>query len=139
METKRGYESDPIMRTRLWYALIVVVFAVFAIRLFYTQVIRYDHYKSLALSDQVREYDVLPERGAIYAQLNGKTIPLVLNQKRYTIFADPSIIKNVAETARAIAPLLAEDVSSVEDKLRTKRQSMLSCNVVSVLRQTKKS
>jgi cell division protein FtsI/penicillin-binding protein 2 len=79
MDTKRGYESDPLQRTRLWYALLVVVFAVFAVRLFYTQVIRYDHYKSLALSDQVREYDVLPERGAMYAQLNGKTIPLVLN------------------------------------------------------------
>jgi cell division protein FtsI/penicillin-binding protein 2 len=105
----------------LWYALLVVVFAVFAVRLFYTQVIRYDHYKSLALSDQVREYDVLPERGAMYAQLNGKTIPLVLNQKRYTIFADPSIIKKPAETAKAIAPLLNEDASSVEEKLRTKK------------------
>lgn len=121
MDTKRGYESDPIQRTRLWYALLVVVFAVFAVRLFYTQVIRYDHYKSLALSDQVREYDVLPERGAMYAQLNGKTIPLVLNQKRYTIFADPSIIKKPAETAKAIAPLLNEDASSVEEKLRTKK------------------
>ncbi|PID30450.1 hypothetical protein CSA80_02205 [Candidatus Saccharibacteria bacterium] len=121
MATHFGYQSDPIQRTRFWYALIVVVFAAFVVKLFYTQIIRYDHFKSLALSDQVREYDVAPERGAIYAQLNGKTIPLVLNEKRYTIFADPSIIKKPSETAEALAPLLAGDAPSIETKLRTKQ------------------
>ncbi|MBP7857574.1 MAG: penicillin-binding protein 2 [Candidatus Saccharimonadales bacterium] len=121
MDNWQASQSDPIQRTRLWYALILIVFGTFAVRLFYTQVIRYDHYKSLALSDQIREYDVLPERGAIYAQLNGKTIPLVLNQKLYTVFADPSIIKHPDTTAAAIAPLLGLDAEDVETKLRAKQ------------------
>ncbi|QQS19368.1 penicillin-binding protein 2 [Candidatus Saccharibacteria bacterium] len=123
MKPTHSKQTDPVLRTRLWYALIVVVFGVFAVRLFYTQVIRYDHYKSLALSDQTREYDVLPERGTIYAQLNGETIPLVLNQKLFTVFADPSIIKNHAKTAATIAPMLGLDAREVEAKLQSKNTS----------------
>ena len=118
---ERQVETNPVQRARVWYACLLIIFAAFVVRLFYLEIIHYDHYKSLALSDQVREYDVLPERGVISAQLNGRTVPLVLNQALYTVFADPSIIKKPAETARAIAPLLNQDVSSVEEMLRTKK------------------
>ncbi len=119
MESSRAIQSDPVQRTRLWYAFILIIFSIFAIRLFYTQVIRYDHYKSMALSDQIREYDVLPERGTIYAQLNGETIPLVLNQKLYTVFADPSIVKDAAKTAQAIGPILGLEAKELEEKLKS--------------------
>ena len=121
MDKKQSQEADAIFRTRLWYAGIVIVFAIFSLRLFYTQVIRYDHYKTLALSDQTREYDVIPERGNIYAELGGQTVPLVLNQKLYTIFADPSIIKRPAKTAEKLAPLLGMRAADVETILSSKR------------------
>lgn len=120
MDYKKSQDADAVVRTRLWYGLVMLVFAVFVIRLFYTQVIRYEHYKALALSDQTREYDVQPERGRIYAELGGQTIPLVVNQKLYTVFADPSIIKNPSRTAGAIAGLLDLNQAEVEEKLRTK-------------------
>lgn len=120
MDYKKSQDADAVVRTRLWYGLVMLVFAVFVIRLFYTQVIRYEHYKALALSDQTREYDVQPERGRIYAELGGQTIPLVVNQKLYTVFADPSIIKNPSRTAGAIAGLLDLKQAEVEEKLRTK-------------------
>ena len=121
MDKKQSQEADAIFRTRLWYAGIVIVFAIFSLRLFYTQVIRYDHYKTLALSDQTREYDVIPERGNIYAELGGQTVPLVLNQKLYTIFADPSIIKRPAKTAEKLAPLLGMRAADVETILSSKQ------------------
>lgn len=120
MENWQSNEINPVQRARIWYALIVLVFGIFAVRLFYLQVIRYDHYKNMALSDQVREYDVMPERGAIYAQLNGKTVPLVLNQKLYTIFADPSLVKTPDKTAEAIAPLLGLEKAKVQEQITQK-------------------
>ena len=119
MDNWQAKETNPVQRARIWYALILIVFGIFAVRLFYLQIIRYDHYKAMALSDQVREYDVMPERGTISANLNGKTVPIVLNQKLYTIFADPSIIKNPDQTAADIAPLLGLDKSKLVTQLQT--------------------
>ncbi len=113
-------ETNPIQRARLWYACLLIIFAVFVVRLFYLEIINYNHYKTLALSDQVREYDVIPERGAIYAQLNGEKVPLVLNQALYTVFADPSIIKNITKTAADTAAILGMDEEKVLAKLKTK-------------------
>ncbi|MBL8121501.1 penicillin-binding protein 2 [Candidatus Saccharibacteria bacterium] len=120
MDNWHTSEPNPIQRTRLWYSLIMIVMAVFVVRLFYLEIIRYDHYKSLALSDQVREYEVRPERGTISAELNGEVVPLVLNQKLFTVFADPSIIKNISKTADAIAPVLGQESEAVRAKLSTK-------------------
>lgn len=117
---ERQIETNPVQRARVWYACLLIIFAAFVVRLFYLEIIHYDHYKSLALSDQVREYDVLPERGVISAQLNGRTVPLVLNQALYTVFADPSIIKNVDKTATDVARALGMDNATVRDELRTK-------------------
>ena len=119
MDNWQSKETNPVQRARIWYALILIIFGIFTVRLFYLQIIRYDHYKAMAQSDQVREYDVMPERGTISADLNGKTVPLVLNQKLYTIFADPTIVKNSEQTAGDIAPLLGLDKSKVAELLRT--------------------
>lgn len=113
-------EINPVLRVRIWYVLLLLVFALFVVRLFYVEIIRFDHYKSLALSDQTREYDVMPERGTISASLNGRTVPLVLNQKLFTIFADPSIIKKPDKTASNIAPLLGMSESNLRSLLGTK-------------------
>lgn len=120
MDNWQSEETNPIQRVRIWYALIIIIFGIFVVRIFYLQIIRYDHYKAMALSDQLREYDVMPQRGTIFANLNGKTVPLVLNQKLYTIFADPTIVKDPQQTAKDIAPLLNQDASSVAAELQTK-------------------
>ena len=112
--------ANPVTRVRLWYALLVVLFGMFAIRLFYLQIIKYDYYVKAARSDQIREYDVPAERGVITASLNGQPVPLVLNEKMFTVFADPGVIQKEDEVAGAIAPVLGMSKSKVADLLRTK-------------------
>ncbi len=119
MDTNKVPTINPQQRLRIWYAFIVVVFAVFVVRLFYLQIIRHEHYKQAAQSDQIREYDVQPRRGTIYAQLNGKSVPIVLNQRLYTIFADPGLIKDPARTSTAVASLLNEPADKVASLLKT--------------------
>lgn len=62
-------------------------------RLFYLQVIRYGYYHKTALSDQLKQYEIQPSRGVIYAHEGDSTVPIVLNEKLYTVYVDPTLVK----------------------------------------------
>lgn len=95
-----------VRRTQVWYALLLLVVAVFGIRLFYLQIIRYDYYHNQALSDQLKQYSIPATRGIIEAQGANGPVPIVLNQTLYTAYADPTLVKNVGQTAQKIANAL---------------------------------
>lgn len=107
-------------RIRIWYALLVLIVIVFAVRLFYVQVIKYDYYKSAALSDQLKQYEIPATRGIIEVHNGDSLLPIVLNQVLYTLYADPVYIKNSDEVASKIQPIIGGDVDSINSKLNTK-------------------
>lgn len=101
-------------RIQLWHVLLVLVFAVFLVRAFYVQIIQYDYYRNSALSDQLKQYQVAAPRGSIRAYDGSQTIPLVLNQKLYTVFADPSFVKEPDKAAAVVAAAVGGDASRYE-------------------------
>lgn len=109
-----------VMRVRWLFALMAVVVGVFWARSFYLQVIRYDHYSKAALSVHQKEYEIPPTRGLIEAHSADQTVPIVLNQKLYTVFADPVLIKDVDKSAAALERVLGGNYSDYQKKLRTK-------------------
>jgi cell division protein FtsI (penicillin-binding protein 3) len=113
----------PVQRIQIWYAFLVFLFGIFLVRLFYLQIIRHEHYKQSAMSSQLKSYEITPTRGIIKAH-NGatSTIPLVLNQKLFTIYADPSLIKSkyLERDAATLASVLGGDIKSYQQKLQTK-------------------
>jgi cell division protein FtsI/penicillin-binding protein 2 len=116
-------ETHTITRVRIWYALMILLFGVFALRLFYIQVIRYDHYKQVAMSDQVHEYEVVPTRGAIYATTSeGGSVPLVVNQRLFTLYADPTVVKDVDTVARNLAPIVGGSEQELRDLMSNKKR-----------------
>jgi penicillin-binding protein 2 len=86
-------------RLSLWYAAIIFIIAIIIGRLFYLQIIQHDYYQKAALSDQLKQYSIAPERGIIQAHQGSGLIPLVLNQKLYTLYVDPTLVKNPTNTA----------------------------------------
>jgi len=107
----------PIQRIRVWYALLLLLNAVFIVRLFYLQIIRHDHYQSAALSGQLKEYEIPPERGIIEAH-NGETVvPIVLNETKFTLFADPVYVKDAGKAADKIARAIGGSAKEYEDKI----------------------
>lgn len=110
--------ANPILRIRIWYALLLVISAVFVLRLFYLQVIRYSDYQAAALSGQLKEYEIPAERGVVAAQSGDEIVPVVLNQIRYTLFADPVYVKEPKEAAKALSGVTGGDASEYEEKLR---------------------
>ena len=86
---------------------VALVFLVFAARLFYIQVVEYSHYTLLAKQNQVTKLTIFPERGEVRARDGASnTVPLVMNETVYTVFADPHEVKDqskVKETLQRIA------------------------------------
>lgn len=104
----------------MWHTLIVVIIAIFGLRLFYVQVIRYDYYKNAALSDQLKQYEIPASRGIIKAHNGDGVVPIVLNQKLYTLFADPTYIKDVDKYANEVVKIIGGQPGDYTDKLKKK-------------------
>ncbi len=97
----------------------MVVCAVFVLKAFYLQVIRHDHYAKAALNYQLKEYQIPAERGVIRAQNGSGTTPLVLNEIKYTLFADPVYVKDAEKTAVELVRVVGGDVGKLTDMLKT--------------------
>lgn len=109
-----------VKRVRIWYGFVVVVMLIFGVRLFYVQVIRYDYYKTAALSDQLKQYEVPARRGVIKAHDGDGLLPLVLNQKLYTLYADPTYVKNNQNVALKLSAIIGVDANKLQGQLATK-------------------
>ncbi len=107
-----------LRRIRIWYAVLLLVSALFVIRLFYLQVIRHDYYQKAALSDQLKQYQIPAERGTIVAHSGNATAPLVLNETLYTLFADPQYVKDPWQTARKIQDVIGGNPQDYEKAMR---------------------
>ncbi len=109
----------PIQRIRVWYALVLLLNAIFIIRLFYLQVIRHDYYQTAALSGQLKEYQIPAARGVIEAHNGEATVPIVLNEIRYTLFVDPVYVKDAEKAAQAVADVIGGNAEEYEKKIKT--------------------
>ncbi|MEO5627946.1 MAG: penicillin-binding protein 2 [Candidatus Saccharimonadales bacterium] len=110
--------QSAVQRLHLWYGALLFVAAIFVVRAFYLQVIRHDYYHQLALSSQLKEYEIPAERGVIAAHDGDGVVPIVLNQKLYTLFADPQYIKDPAADAQKIATAIGGNSGDYEKEMK---------------------
>ncbi len=109
-----------VRRVRIWYAVLLLILAVFVVRLFYLQVIQHDYYKNAALSDQLKQYEIPASRGTILARDGEQTLPIVMNQKLYTLYADPAHIKDAPKAAADVARIIGGNTARYEELMRTR-------------------
>lgn len=110
---------DSVKRVRILYGLLLCVCAVFVVRLFYLQVIRHNFYSNAALNYQLKEYQIPAERGVILARNGSTTTPLVLNEIKYTLFADPIYVKEPEKVSLQLAEITGMDAGELAELLRT--------------------
>ena len=109
-----------VQRVRLWYGLLLLVIGIFGVRLFYVQVVQYGHYKTAALNDQLKQYEIPATRGVIKAHDGSNVLPIVLNQQLYTLFADPVYIKQPDQLASKVAGVIGGDQNLYARQMKTK-------------------
>ena len=107
-------------RLSVWYAVLVFIIVVVVARLFYLQIIRHDYYQKAALADQLKQYSIAPERGIIEAHQSSGTVPLVLNQKLFTLYVDPTLVKDINQSAQKLVTITHGDASHYESLMRVK-------------------
>jgi len=111
--------SQAVRRVRIFYTLMACVIGVFLVRAFYLQVIRHDYYRKAAQADQLKEYEIPATRGLIEAHNGEGVVPIVLNQTLYTLYADPSLVKDPGKVADMLATSLGGSSTDYEKKLKT--------------------
>jgi len=92
-------ERRPTISRAQWLSFgLFLVLAIFVVRLFVIQVIEHDKYAAQADEMQISKRTINPTRGEFFVRdSDGTLLPLVLNQTVYTVFADPTQIKDVAK------------------------------------------
>lgn len=110
-----------VKRVQIWYGLLVLVVAVFGVRLFYLQIINHSHYRNEALADQLKQYEIPATRGIIKAHNGSATLPIVLNQQLYVLYADPVYIKKADELAPKVAKITGGDATKYADQMKAKK------------------
>ena len=108
-------------RVALVFLGAMVCMAILLGRLAYLQVIQNRWYQEKALSQRMRPVPVDAKRGVIYDRNLQK---LAVSVSAEAVYAVPAEVPNVGETAKALAPLLKEDVRSLEAKLSKKQATV---------------
>ena len=104
------------LRINVLYVLFATVAIIFGVRLFYIQVVDGSDYSEQALASQQKKYEIPAERGKIYIQDgNDGRVPVVLNQKLKTLYADPRYVDNPEATANALVEITGGDVTQYVD------------------------
>jgi cell division protein FtsI (penicillin-binding protein 3)/stage V sporulation protein D (sporulation-specific penicillin-binding protein) len=110
-------------RTGSLKLLVFAIGLVLVSRLFYLQIVRHSHYESLALAAHQKKYDIPASRGTLYFRDGDEVVPAVLNSKVFTLYADPTLVKNSGELASYIAASLKLDEQEVKEKLEVEETS----------------
>ena len=110
-------------RTRYLAGAIAVLGAIFIVRLFYVQVIQHSYYENQALLEHVTKFSIPANRGLIYAHDGGdKFAPLVLNEPVFTVYADPTYVKDAAKIADVMRRVAGGNVTNNFEKGLTNKE-----------------
>jgi cell division protein FtsI/penicillin-binding protein 2 len=97
----------------------MIVFGIILVRAFYLQIIRHEYYKQTANVGHLKEYEIQAQRGVIKAHDGSAVVPIVLDQTMYTVYADPTMIKDASKVAETLSSILKGDTSEYEAKLKS--------------------
>ena len=109
----------PIDRISILRFFLIAIGAILVARLFYIQIIRHEHYQTQALAEHIKKFEILAPRGIIRLSDGTSSVPIVLNDQRYTIYADPKYVEDAQATAEKLVGLIGGDKDQLAKKLQT--------------------
>jgi len=109
---EEDYTED--IRRRIWVLILFVgvLFAILALRLWYLQIVKGEHFRELSESNRIRVVDLMPPRGILYDR-NG--IPLADNVPSHVVTFTPEDAeghKGVREKLAAILGITGEELTA---------------------------
>jgi cell division protein FtsI/penicillin-binding protein 2 len=100
-----------IKRYKVFYLAIFLMVAIFGARLVSVQLLHHDDYVRAANSVRVKQYELLAKRGEIFMKSGtDEVVPLVLNERTWTIFVDPSYVGNKDKVQAKLTEILGDQM-----------------------------
>src|SRR5690606_6046212 len=65
-----------------------------------------------------KEYEIPPTRGVIEAHNGDEIIPIVLNETKYTLFADPKFVEDPVDASEKVQKVVGGDAKEYEELMR---------------------
>ena len=91
--------ASPHHRIKILRSVVLVTFAIIAVRLFFIQIIEHDAWVAKADEQHTMLETITAKRGEIYMMDKNEPVPVVLNQTTYQIVIDPAITEQDKITA----------------------------------------
>ena len=107
-------------RVNVLRVFVIIIGAILISRLFYVQIIRHEHYQAQALAEHIKKFEISAPRGIVSLSDGNSSVPIVLNEQRYTIYADPYYITDAQATAAKLVPVIGGAVDDTAKKLANK-------------------
>ena len=108
-----------IGRPAFFYVFLGILGLIFFSKLFYLQIIKGEYYRSQAASEHQKKFEIPAKRGGIYANDGERKVPLVLNETKKTIFADPRYVKDKDGTAKIISEVIGGETETYKKLLES--------------------
>ena len=104
----------------------IAVLTVFVARLFFIQIINHDKYVSEADSMRIKRRELIAKRGEIYMMsgINKETTPLVMNERTWTIFVDPSYVDDKNKVQVELQEILGNQMITSWEKVWSNMENM---------------
>ncbi|MCL1840047.1 penicillin-binding protein 2 [Candidatus Saccharibacteria bacterium] len=96
---------------------LVLAVAVIGVRLFQVQIIEHGKYMAAAESEHMRKFELLAERGQIYMLDGNKVVPVVMNERVWTVFVDPSYVGNESLVKEKLDEILGKKIFASWDEV----------------------
>ena len=97
-----------------------MAFAVLAVRVVQVQAFEGSRYERKAVGQLLRRTEIDADRGSIFDR-NGRDLALTI--RRSSVYADQTLVTDVATTAARLAPALGVPVASLIDRKSTRLNS----------------
>lgn len=112
----RNNHQSTKSRIKILQNVVLVAFAIIAVRLFFIQIIEHGAWVAKADEQHTLLETIVARRGEIYMMDKGEPVPVVLNQTTYQIVIDPTVTER--EPIEKVLKTLAPDYISVDfDKI----------------------
>ena len=120
-----NFELKQSTRYLLLRIFAVAVVLVFMARLFSVQILDHQKYVSEANSMRIKQRELIAKRGQIY-MMSGKSdvVPLVMNERTWTIFVDPSYVGDKNKVQVELGKILGDQMITTWDKVWSDMKNM---------------
>lgn len=104
-------------RSTLFKFGLYTIGGILLLQLFLVQIVRHDYYTAEALAEHVKKFEIPAKRGIISLSDGYGATPVVLNETKYIVYADPKFVQDTEAAATKLQSVIGGNTADIKDLL----------------------